>query len=108
MINIDAIFEFRKGILFIRLLGSITKETVNKYLENVTLFICNNHIKNITLNFNRVEKIDDIGISLINQTYEIVSSYNGTIYVTGLNSISNRLSKNINLINNELEAFNNV
>ena len=109
MINIDTFFEFRKGVLFIRLFGILNIDTSSKYIEDVIGFIKRNKIRNININLDKVYKIDDMGIHLINKTYELVNSYKGLLMISNLNestiNIKHELNKKIEIINNELEAF---
>ncbi len=111
MLNID--IEFRKGILFIRLKGILTKDTVNKLNNDVTSLIKDNGIRNIVFNISNLDLIDIKGINALLYNYEIVKSNNGKSCVCGINNslVSHRI-KNSRLLkymyeaSDELGAFN--
>ena len=89
MIKIDILFEFRKGVLFIRISGVITKDTYQKYNEEINKMIKNNGIKNVVLNIEELKDIDLKGINSLYYTYELVNSNNGILFLT------NNILKNI-------------
>lgn len=78
--------EFRKGILFVRLNGELTKKTYAKLNEEVTSLVKENGIRNIVFNVSQLDEIDMKGISFLYYNYELVTLNNGKILVCGLNS----------------------
>jgi len=107
---LQTMLEYRKGILFVRLIGSLNKNTYSDFKKNVLNIIEENDIKNVVLNFTYLEEIDYKGISLIYYLYEI--SKNGHVLVCNINDkIDLKLKKNrvfnyIKKMDNEMEAFN--
>lgn len=60
MLHIE--FEFRKGILFLRLFGELTAKTLHQLKEEVEDIIENSGIHNIVINLKSVIRIDRVGI----------------------------------------------
>ena len=87
--------EFKRGILFIRLDGSLDNKTIDKFDNEVLSLILNNGLKNIVINFDKVYNIDKKGIDELINLSEIVSGLNGK---ATLCSITNKEVKR--LINN--------
>ena len=71
MINnlLDYDFIFKKGILFIRLKGDITKETSSLFADEINPLILDNGIKNVVLNLSRLRKVDNVGMSALYDSY---------------------------------------
>ena len=78
--------EFRKGILFIRLRGELTKKTVNKLNEDVTMLIIKNGIRNIVFNIEDLDLIDIKGINALLYNYEITNNNQGKSMLCGVNN----------------------
>ena len=114
MIKIDINFEFRKGVLFIRLRGVLNKNTIDYYQKNIIEMIKNNGIKNVVLNLKKVYKIDLKGMNLLFYTYEIIRQNKGTLMFTNINElIKERINKShilkyVKVIDNELVAFDKI
>ena len=79
MFKVD--FEFRKGILFVRLKGCLTKET---YLKNKRILVdtidsigCNY----IALNIDGLTSIDIYGINYISNFYNLISNNSGKLVI---------------------------
>lgn len=103
--------EFRKGIFFIRLDGSLTKETIDEFRLEVTNLIEDNGIRNILFNFNNLKSIDYKGINELYYIFELCELSNGLSLICGINdNIKNiinktRITKYIKQIDNELYAL---
>lgn len=110
---LDINIEFRKGILFVRLSGELSKNTVDKLNNEVTNLIKDNGIRNIVFNINSLNMIDIKGINALLYNYEIIRNNNGRSCVCGMNNtlVSHRI-KNSRLLkymyeaSDELSAFN--
>ncbi|MEG1647808.1 MAG: STAS domain-containing protein [Bacilli bacterium] len=106
--------EFRKGILFIRLNGELTKNTVIKLRMEVTQLIKDNGIRNVLFNLNELDKIDIKGINELYYNFEICKINKGLSLLCGVNEKINKklkeshLLKYMNEIDDELSAFNLV
>lgn len=92
--------EFRKGILFIRLIGELTKKTYQKLNDEVTIMIKENGIRNIVFNIEKLNKIDMKGISFLYYNYELCNYNKGKIMICGFQNekVKNRI-KNSRLLN---------
>lgn len=110
---LDIGFEFRKGVLFIRLKGCLTKKTINKLDEEVTVLIRDNGIRNVVFNVSELDKIDFAGIKRLFYNYELCKNNRGVSLLCCINnnSILDKI-KNTKLLKymletkDELSAFN--
>lgn len=109
---LDINFEFRKGVLFIRLRGELTKKNIHKLDEEVTILIRDNGIRNVVFNVSELNKIDLKGISRLFYNYELCKKNRGISLLCCnnkniLDKIKNtRLLKYMLQTNDELSAFN--
>lgn len=86
--------EFRKGILFVRLKGTLNKDTINKLNKRVTNVVKKNGIRNIVFNFSNLKSIDIKGINAIFYNYELCKSNEGRSLFCGNNdNIRGKLKK---------------
>ena len=106
----DTLFEFRKGVLFVKLKGVITKETIEKYYEVISM-IKDNGIRKVVLNLEKVYKIDLKGINMLFYTYEIINNNKGELYFSNVNDnirfriIRSHINRYIKLIEEEIDIF---
>ena len=107
--------EFRKGIFFIRLSGSLDKNTVNILNKNIENLIKENGFKNIVFNIEKLTHIDIKGISALFYNYEISKNNNRTLMICGLKdeSVIRRMKKSrlfnyVDVINDELVALHTI
>lgn len=68
MLDID--IDSKKGILFVRLFGKLTKETRSKLNKEVITLINKVGIQNIVLNIQNLNYIDESGIKTLEKCYE--------------------------------------
>ncbi len=104
--------EFRKGILFIRLNGELTKKTVSQLEEEVTKKIKKSGIQNIVFNIEKLINIDLKGINALFYNYELCHQNNGKSLLCGISNPEikvklekSRLLKYISETETELSAF---
>lgn len=104
--------EFRKGILFVRLKGKLTKDTVCDLREEVTKKILKSGIRNVVFNVEELDEIDLKGINTLLYNYEICNKNDGKSLLCGIknNKVKikmeqSRLLKYIKETENELTAF---
>ena len=69
LLNIN--LEFHRGILFIRLNGSLDKTTVEKLETEVTRLVKESGIRNIVFNMSDLDSIDLSGIDSLIDNYKI-------------------------------------
>ena len=110
---LDINFEFRRGILFIRLIGVLSKSTINEFDSSVTTLIRDNGIRNVVFNVSDLSKIDLKGISRLFYNYELCKRNRGVSLLCCVDNdnihdkIRNtRLLKYMVDVNDELSAFN--
>lgn len=95
--------EFRKGVLFVRLVGRIDNEG---YLEDINSLIEEIGIQYIVLNLSNLNNVSLESVEHIIQYYKNILKKKKTLLICDTNEFRNRLFKNIiPKIDNELEAF---
>ena len=103
--------EIRKGIMFVRLKGSLTIKTIDILDNKVTNIVDEIGIRNIVLNVSELKTIDCKGINKLLYNYELCKNNDGKVFLCGNNEniksiIKNsRILKYINEIKDELCAF---
>ena len=86
--------EYKKGIMFVRLKGELTKDTYYKLDKKVTNKIENLGINNLVFNVTNLKFIDYKGIYKLLYNYEIVKKNKGRVLLCGNNlKICNKLKK---------------
>ncbi len=92
---LDINFEFRRGVLFIRLRGILTKNTVKELDSEVTTLIRDNGIRNVVFNVSELSKIDLKGISRLFYNYELCKKNRGVSLLCCVNNddIHERIKK---------------
>ena len=68
---LDISYEFRKGILFVRLCGELTKKTSYKLQKEITDMIRDNGITNVVFNISKLISIDEVGVNNLYNNLEL-------------------------------------
>lgn len=109
---LDIGLEFRKGILFVRLSGSLTKNNVYKLKKEVELLIRDNGFYQIVLNVKQVDKVDIEGFDSLYTFYHFLMEKGGKMLLCiDENSYLSRrnmfysLKHEIKTIRSEIDAF---
>ena len=89
--------EFRKGILFIRIKGHLSRDTVKGIIDS--------DFKYIVLNIDNMYSIDSYSIKYLNKLCKKFEDTRGKIVICDKFNISKSLLKDIPKINNEYDAF---
>lgn len=104
--------EIRKGILFIRLGGELTKDTIPKLNREVTELVKQAGIRNVVFNIENLISIDMKGINGLFYNYELCKNNKGKSMLCGVEKtavkqkiINSRLLKYMSETNDELSAF---
>lgn len=75
MLKVD--MEFKKGILFVRLEGSLNKRNIEKFNNEVIPVVLKHGLKFVVVNLDKVNTIDTNGIESLMELNEIVSKIDG-------------------------------
>lgn len=108
---LDISYEVRKGILFIRLEGELTKDTSKKIKEEITDMIEDNGIKNVVFNIEGLSKVDEMGIQSLQENFDICKENQGSAFLCGIDRkkkgeiLLNKITNDVTWIDNELSAF---
>lgn len=107
--------EFRKGILFVRLRGTLNEDTVNFLKEEVTNVVKNVVIRNVVFNISELVSIDIYGINSLLEIYDICKKNQGMSLLCGVNNSlvkrridNSRINKYIYEVSDELTAINYI
>ena len=79
MLDID--IEFRRGVLFVRIIGSLVESTKNKLIGEVENLIDKSGITNIVINLDNIEKIDNNGLNSLYELKKVIERENGNIVI---------------------------
>ncbi len=112
---LETVLEFRKGILFVRLKGELSKKTTNILQTEVTDIILQNGIQNVVFNMEQLKSIDMKGMSCLLYHYEICKNRKGNCYVCNVASEwvymklkKNRILNYLHEMDNELTILQTV
>ncbi len=106
--------EFRKGILFIRLKGYLNNKNALSLKRRVDQLIIDKGIRFFVYNLSRLKEIDDIGLDVIKDNYQQISSAKGEMILCDINSSielsiqKDKVLKHTNIIDDELAAFHKI
>lgn len=99
MLNLN--MEYKSGILFVRLIGSLNKLTSYKLVDTLIPIIVSQGIKNLVYNFNELKSIDEAGFKTLLMGYNSILNNNGSVLVVN-NHFNLEYFKEVN---NELSAL---
>lgn len=85
MLEID--MEFRKGILFVRLSGELTKDTVDVMNREVTKTVEEYGIGNVVFNISELEKVDDAGMDAMVESSKLAKRSKGRALLCGISNL---------------------
>jgi len=106
-------FEFRKGLLFIRLKGILNQENSKKLADKLEEFIQNHGVKYFVLNLEELESLDKEGLRVIQEKYQDVILHDGKLVICGyknnyVKTILEQEMEGVYQTRNELTAFNMI
>ena len=78
---LKTILEFRKGILFVRLKGELTKKTSVIFEKTVLVKMKQGGIYHIVYNLEDLNKIDRYGYNRILYSYELCKKHSGEVFI---------------------------
>lgn len=89
--------EFRRGILFIRVIGDLNKNTIKDIIDE--------DFKYVVINIDNIYSIDSYSIKYLNKLYKEFKKNSGNMIICDKFNLSRKLFNNIPKIDNEYEAF---
>lgn len=103
---LELIFEFRKGIFFIRLVGDLNKESYQKVENELNQLIKNNKFKYVVINTNYLKTIDMTGINCITKIcFLTIENKSNPVICDKYKIFKTLLNDNIPSITDELEVL---
>ena len=100
------IFEFRKGIFFIRLIGNLNNQNYEKEDLKLKRLILENKFKYVVINTNYLEQVDLDGLNYLLEIFYITKQNESNLIICDKNNIFKRLlNNNIPSIKDEIEVL---
>lgn len=103
---VDINYEFRKGIMFIRLLGKLTVYNSKKVLENIINIIKEIGIKLVVINLDNIKAIDAYGINSILILNNKLREEHDKMFICSNNCFRKKFEHQIPIISSEIDIFN--
>lgn len=97
MLNVK--FSHINNIIYVKLKGILTKDTVYKLNKKITNIVKENKIYNMIFNLTDLKYIDIKGINILFYNYELCKNNNGNCYIYGVNTNIKKKLKSTRLIN---------
>ena len=79
MLNIN--MEYKKGVLFVRLIGSLNELSAHKLLDTLLPIIVKHGIRYLVYNFDELVSIDDVGKKSLLLGYNAILNNHGNVLV---------------------------
>lgn len=102
---LKVLMEFRKGVLFVRLYGSLNNDTKDIFEKEVKEVIIKSGIRYVVLNVSNLSEINESGIKEIKNLRKILKKMDGEFFLFG--GEIKELKSLVNL-ENELKVFERV
>ena len=102
---LKVLMEFRKGVLFVRLYGSLNNDTTDIFEKEVKEVIIKSGIRSVVLNVSNLSEIKESGIKEIKNLRKILKKMDGEFFLFG--GEIKELKSLVNL-ENELKVFERV
>lgn len=105
---LDINMEIRRGILFVRLIGNLNKDTSKYFKSEVSNLVEEKGIKYLVINLSNLNNIDTTGADLILDEYRYIAKIDGKVVICGVDEnkkIEKSFFQGIHKSDNELQAF---
>lgn len=79
MLNIN--MEYKKGVLFVRIIGKLNYSTSHKLTDTLIPIITSKKIKYLVYNFSELTSIDEVGNKSLLLGYNAILNNNGNVLV---------------------------
>ena len=104
--------EFRKGVLFVRLIGDLNGQTKILIDQELGDLVNRNGIKYLVFNVEGLKYIDEYGIDALYHNYTVINKHHGKTMVCGIKNLlvkyrleHSRLFNYLDVVDNELSAI---
>lgn len=103
-------FEFRKGLLFIRLEGILNKENSKELASYLDNFIHEKGVRYFVINLESLDYLDKEGLEIIQEKYQDMVLHDGKLVICGYKNeyikemIEDKM-KGVYKVRDELKAF---
>ena len=102
---IDIEMQSFRGILFVRLSGKLTRQSINTLNKEVIKLVKKVGIKNIVFNLQGINEIDKYGENILFKSMNLCLSNKGQMLICASNSqVTDKISEKIKIVNDELTA----
>ena len=101
---------FRKGLLFIRLNGILTKETAETLSSSIDHFLYESGVKYLCINLEELDYLDEEGINVLKEKYSSILKANSYLILCGCantyveNALKDELGE-VKKVRDELSVF---
>ena len=99
-------YEFWKGIMFIRILGTLTINTSRIVFNNIISLVKDIGIKLVVINIDNIKAIDAYGIKSIFALNYKLRKNNDKMFICSNNCFKKKFEHQIPIINKEIDIFN--
>ena len=79
MLNIN--MEYKKGVLFVRIIGSLNELNAHRLIDSLLPIIVRHGIRYLVYNFEELKSIDDVGKKSLLLGYNAILNNNGNVLV---------------------------
>lgn len=103
-------FEFRKGLLFIRLKGELNKKNSKELASYLDKFIHDKGVKYFVINLENIDYLEKEGLKMIQERYQEMILHDGKLVICGyknkeIKTMIEEEMKGAYKVKDELKAF---
>jgi len=99
-------YEFRKGVMFVRIIGVLVSYNYKDTIDNIIYIIKNIGIKFVVFNLNNIKAIDAFVIDYLLKCNRLIKEDEGEMFICSSNCFESKFKHRIPIIRSEIEAFN--
>ncbi len=89
----DIDIDYKKGILFIRIIGNFIRSNISKFEEKIIPIILELTAKKVSINLSNIIMIDNYGLESFIKISNIVNRFNGKVAICDINNDVNNYIK---------------
>ena len=98
-------YEYFSGILFVRLKGNLTKDTIDEVDNYLIPLLEQQGVKYLVYNLYELKSLDDYGVKVLKKGITIIKANQGTVYFCEVPVFLEQQLHDINKVENELLAL---